>query len=154
MVAKQVDAPILFNSHHEFWSLFRSDMQYQMYEWIRANNKKTYYVVGSSTPMDIQTTKPHKQYGLEIAYEEKPTTNPNTGLTIIGDYIFNTILDNTTTYAIDGLYKKYPKWESSVETDLQEIISRMRRSKVVIERNKKKAELLRKKLMKYFVFYT
>lgn len=153
MLAKQSDTPILFNSHHEFWSLFRSDMQSQMYAWIKANNKKTYYVIGSKTLMDIETTKPHKQYGLEIAYEDKPSTNPNTGITVMGDYIFNTVLDNTTTKAIDELYRKYQKWEPAVEKELQEIIGRIRRSKVVIERNHKKAELLRKKLMKYFVFY-
>ncbi len=153
MLAKQVDSPILFYSYHEFWSLFRSDLQTQMYEWIQANNKKTYYIIGNKNPMDIETTKPHKQYGIEIAYEDKPSFSPNTGITVIGDYIFNTIIDNTTTHAIDTLYTKYQTWEPAVEIELKEIIDRMRRSKVVIERNKKKAEQLRKKLMKYFVFY-
>lgn len=152
MIAKQVDEPILFNTHHEFWSLFRQDLQSQMYEWIMQNNKKTYYVIGSNTALDRETTKSHKQYGIELAYEDKPSTSLNTGYTVIGEYIFSTVLDNTTAHAIDGLYKKYTTWEPAVEEELKEIISRMRRSKVVIERNKKKAEILRKKLMKYFMF--
>ena len=51
------------------------------------------------------------------------------------------------------IYKKYTRWEPAVQTELEGIISNMKRSKVVIERNKKKAEQLRKKLMNYFVFY-
>ena len=153
MIVKQIDAPVLFYTYHEFWSLFRSDLQNQMYQWIKTNNKKTYFVIGNNSPLDIETTKPHKSYGLEIAYESKTTLSPNIGFTIIGDYIFNTIIDATTIHAIDALYVKYQKWQPSIATELNEIISRMRRSKVVIERNKKKAEMLRKKLMKYFVFY-
>lgn len=153
MVAKQVDEPVLFYSNHEFWSLFRSDLQNQLYAWIQAHNKKTYYVVGSKTELDIETTRPHKQYGLEIAYEDRATLPSNIGLTVIGDYIFDTVIDNTTNIAIQNLYTKYKTWEPAIETELQSILERIRRSKVVIERNKKKAEILRKKLMKYFVFY-
>lgn len=152
MVAKQMEEPILFYSNHEFWSLFRSDLQNQMYAWIQQHNKKTYYVVGSKTALDKETTIPHKTYGLEIAYEEKPTLPSNVGLTVIGDYIFDTVIDNTTNKAIQNLYTKYQRWEPAIETDLRTILDRIRRSKVVIERNKKKAEMLRKKLMKYFVF--
>lgn len=153
ILAKKIDAPVLFYSYHEFWSLFRSDMQNQMYSWIQANQKKTYYVVGSNSSLDIQTTAQHKKYGLEFAYETKPSLPSNAGLTVIGDYVFNTVIDSNTTNAIDNLYKKYEKWEPAVQTELEEIISHMKRSKVVIERNKKKAEQLRKKLMNYFVFY-
>jgi hypothetical protein len=72
--------------------------------------------------------------------------------TVFGDYVVSTVLDTNTVRAIDSVYKKYAKWEPAVEEELKEIIGRMRRSKVVIERNKKKADLLRKRLMKYFVF--
>ena len=153
MFAKNIDAPVLFFSTHEFWSLFRSDLQNEMYQWIYDNNKKTYYVIGSQTPLDISTTKSHKKYGIEFAYDNNVSLKDNAGLTVIGDYVFNTVIDANTTKAIDSLYKKYMTWEPAVEQELHDIISRMRRSKVVIERNKKKAEQIRKKLMKYFVFY-
>ncbi len=153
MVAKQLNEPVLFYSYHEFWSLFRSDLQTELYKWTQQNKVKTYYVVGNKTRLDLETTRRHKKYGPEIAYQEKTTLSANTGLTVIGDYIFNTVIDNTTTKAIDEIYKKYSTWEPSVETELKEILERIRRSKVVIERNKKKAETLRKKLMGYFLFY-
>ena len=72
---------------------------------------------------------------------------------MFGDYIMSTVLDATTVAAIHQICERYPRWQPEVQVELEDIIGRMRRSKVVIERNKKKAEQLRKKLMKYFVFY-
>jgi len=153
MVSKQLDVPILFFNPHEFWSLFRSDIQNQLYAWIQAHNKKVYMVVGDNTPLDISTTSKNKKFGLEIAYERQPSLLSNVALTVIEDYIFYTIIDKNTTNAIDAIYKKYKAWEPAVQEELEIIIGNMKRSKVVIERNKKKAESLRKKLMKYFTFY-
>jgi hypothetical protein len=58
-----------------------------------------------------------------------------------------------TANEIDRLYKNNPEWNEGVAKQLTAILGNLKRSKVVIYRNKKKAELLRKKLMKYFMFY-
>lgn len=153
MVTKQLDLPVLFYNPHEFWSLFRSDIQSQLYEYIRANKKKVYMVVGGTSSLDKETTLPNKKYGLDIAYEAGLSLARNTALTVIGDYVFHTVVDHNIANAIDELYQKHHRWEPIVQDELQSIISRMKRSKVVIERNAKRAEMLRKKLMKHFVFY-
>jgi hypothetical protein len=58
-----------------------------------------------------------------------------------------------TANEIDRLYKNNSEWNEGVAKQLKAILGNLKRSKVVIYRNKKKAEQLRKKLMKYFVFY-
>ncbi len=150
---KKPTEPIIFYNAHEFWSLFRYEVESFMYKWIADNNRKTYLVVGGNTALDRTTTAYIKEFGLDITYEIKPSFKKNYFTTVIGDYILDTILDMNTANTIDRLYQKHTIWNEEVAKELGEILSRLKRSKVVIYRNKKKAEQLRKKLMKYFVFY-
>lgn len=143
---------VIFYNPHEFWSLFRFEAESFMYKWIKDNNYKTNLVVGGNTELDRSTTKYIRDYGLEIAYEDKPSFNKNYYTTVIGDYVLDTILDLNTATAIDSLYKNHKTWDEDVAKELQEILGRLKRSKVVIERNKKKADRIRKKLVTYFRF--
>lgn len=148
------DEPVVFFNSHNFWALLRSDIENQMYAWIKSNKKKAYCVIGHHSPLDRSTSDYiRRDYDIELAYEEKPSIRETVFPAIFGDYIMSTVLDIQTVKAIDEIYKKYTRWEPAVQTELEGIISNMKRSKVVIERNKKKAEQLRKKLMNYFVFY-
>ena len=154
IIAKQFkDEPILFYNSHEFWSLFRYQEQSLLYRWIKSNKRKVYFVIGGTSSLDKETTSYIAPFGLEMHYSDESIIQRNYFFTVIGEYIVSTILDTNTARAVDTLYKKYPKWNEAVANELSEILSRLRRSKVVIERNKNKAEKLRKKLMKYFVFY-
>jgi len=150
---KEPDEPFLFFNSHEFWSLFRFEEENAMYEWIGATKRKAYGVIGGNTPMDRSTTAYVKKYGLQLAYETSMSLPKNYFTSVIGDYILDTILDMNTANAIDLLYKNNQEWNEEVAKQLAGILSNLKRSKVVIYRNKKKAEMLRKKLMKYFVFY-
>ncbi len=151
---QKTSGPVVFFNTHNFWALIRSDIENEMYAWIKHNNKKAYSVIGHNTSLDRNTSDYiKKDYDIDLAYETSPSVRETVFPAVFGDYVMSTVLDATTVSAIGELYSKYQTWEPSVETELKEIIDRMRRSKVVIERNKKKAEQLRKKLMKYFVFY-
>lgn len=150
---KEATEPFLFYNSHEFWSLFRHTEEAAMYEWVSKSGRKSYGVIGGNTELDRSTTAYVKDYGFEMAYEENMSMAKNYFTSVIGDYILDTILDMNTANAIDKLYQKHTAWNETVAKELGEILSRLKRSKVVIYRNKKKAEMLRKKLMKYFVFY-
>lgn len=150
---KEPTEGICFYNHHEFWSLFRPNEESFMYKWIADNKRKSYLVISGNTELDRSTTSYIKDFGLDLAYEIKPSFNKNYFTTVIGDYILDTILDMNTANAIDNLYKTHTVWNDTVAQELIRILSHLKRSKVVISRNKKKAEQLRKKLMNYFVFY-
>ncbi len=153
LIAKQfTQEPIIFYNPHEFWSLFRYTEQDLLYKWIGEHKRETYFVIGDTTPLDKETTAYVAPYGLQMHYTQNTGLRKNYFSTVIGDYVIDTIVDTNTSGNIDALYKKYPKWSEEVRKELADILSRLKRSKVVIERNKKKAEQLRKKLMKYFVF--
>jgi hypothetical protein len=143
---------IYFFNAHEFWSLFRFEAESFMYKWIKDNNYKTNLVIGGNTDLDRSTTKYIREYGFELAFEDKPSFNKNYFTTVIGDYVLDTILDLNTATAIDNLYKAHKTWDESVATELGQILGKLKRSKVVLERNPKKAERIKKKLVKYFAF--
>jgi hypothetical protein len=150
---QKTEGYVVFFNTHNFWALVRSDIENEMYAWIMRNNKKAYSVIGYNTSLDRETSDYiKKDYKIEIAYEPEPSLPETVFPAVFGDYIMSTVLDANTVKSINNLYQKYSKWEPTVETELSDIINNMRRSKVVIERNKKKAEMLRKKLMKYFLF--
>lgn len=150
---KESHEDLVFYNPHEFWSLFRHEAESFMYKWIADNNRNHYIVVGGTSPLDRTTTQYIKDMGLQVAYEPDSTIRRNSYVCIIGDYILETVLDMNTVRAIDNLYEKYPGWNEIVLNELTDILSRIKRSKVVIERNKSKANKLRKRLVKHFVFY-
>ena len=150
---KEPTEPFLFYNSHEFWSLFRFEEENAMYEWVSNTGRNSYGVIGGNTALDRNTTAYVKKYGIEFAYEDKMSMPKNYFTSIIGDYILDTILDMNTANEIDRLYKNNLEWNEGVAKQLAAILKNLKRSKVVIYRNKKKAEMLRKKLMKYFVFY-
>ena len=154
LIAKQFPSePIVFYNSHEFWSLFRHQEQSLLYQWIKEHKREVYLVIGGDTQLDRETTQYIKDFGITIHYSTDTGFRKNYFSTAIGEYVIETILDMNTTHAVDTLYKKHSSWNTNVEKELSEILKNLKRSKVVIERNHKKAELLRKKLMKYFVFY-
>ncbi len=150
---KEASEPFLFYNSHEFWSLFRHTEEAAMYEWVQKSGRPSYGVIGGNTSMDRSTTEYIKGYGFQLSYETQMSLPKNYFTSVIGDYILDTILDMNTANAIDLLYKNNVGWNDGVAKQLSAILSNLKRSKVVIYRNKKKAEMLRKKLMKYFVFY-
>lgn len=154
ILCKGIDGSVVFFNGHNFWALFRSDIENEMYAWIKNNNKEAYTVIGHNTPLDKSTSEYIKtDYGIEVAFEKTPSVKETIFPAVFGDYVMSTVLDKDTVDAIDALYHKYEAWQPEIQTELEEIISKIQRSKVVIERNQKKAEKLRKKLMKYFIFY-
>lgn len=154
ILCQETPGAVLFFNSHNFWALMRSDIENEMYAWIQNNKKEAYSVIGNNTLLDRTTSDyVRDQYGITLAYENSPSIPPTIFPAVFGDYVMSTILDKKTVEAIDALYKKYTKWEPEVQKELEKIISSMGKSKVVIERNKKKAEKIRKKLMNYFVFY-
>lgn len=144
---------IVFYNPHEFWSLFVFESENFMYEWISINKKIAYEIIGNNTQLDRVTTQHIKKYGINIAYEPKPSYKNNVFPAVIGDYIIETVLDKKTANAIDNIYRENNMWNAKLDTQLNLILKNISRSKVVISRNSKRANSIRTKLLKkYFIF--
>jgi hypothetical protein len=154
LFCKRSDGPVVFFNTHNFWVLIRSDIENEMYQWIRDNKKDAYSVIGHSTPLDRSTSDYIRTaYGIKLAYESKPSIREVVFPAVFGDFVMSTILDPVTVSAINDLYVRYSKREPALEMEILAIISRMKKPKMIIERNSKKAEKIRKKLLNHFIFY-
>lgn len=151
---KKTKGPVVFFNSHNFWVLIRSDIENEMYQWIKANQKEAYSVIGYNTQLDRSSSDYIKDaYNIKLSYGQKPIIRETMFPAVFGDYVMSTVLDRQTVSDIHDLYMKYQKWEPSLEIELLAIIGRMKKPKMIIERNAKKAEKLRKKLMNHFIFY-
>lgn len=143
---------VLYNPH-EFWSLFRFQTERFMYKWILEHNRTAYEIIGNNTLLDKSTTAHIKNFGLQIMYEPVPSMRENVFPAVIGDYIIETILDIVTVTSIDAIYQNNTMWSEELEKSLYDILGKVSRSKIVISKNKKRAQRMYKKLVKkYFTF--
>jgi hypothetical protein len=144
---------IVFYNPHEFWSLFRFETENFMYRWILENKRTTYEIVGNNTALDKSTTAYIKNFGIQIMYESTPSLKKNVFPVIIGDYIVETILDMDTVNAINILYQTHTEWSDSLSKELNIILGNVKRAKIIISKNRRRAQKIHKKLVrKYFIF--
>ncbi len=153
LIAKKEEQPVILFTQHEWFSLCRPEAENFMYTWLKNHKRQGYSIVGSDTRLDRATTAYIKNEYMQIAYETKPLFRRNFYTTVIGPYLINTIIDTATATAIDELYANQTISNEDATVVLNGILENMKRSKIVIMRNKKRAEQVRRKLMKYFVFY-
>lgn len=151
---KQSNTPTLFFNSHNFWTILNRQTQNEMYSWIKKLGKQVYAVVGYNTPLDRNTSDYiEKEYDIHLAYENSPSIKESIFPAIFDEHIISTIIDNKTTKAIHALYQEYTENNAQLKNELLSVISKAKRTKIIIEKNKNKAEKMRKKLMNYFIFY-
>ncbi len=154
LIAKQEkNADIVMYNPHEFWSLVRFEEEQALYKWTKDNKRKTYLIVGNNSTLDKTTTSYIQKYNVQMMYETKSLFKETYYYAIIGDYVLTTIIDQRTAHLIDSLYKKYSSWSIEAAAEMEKILAGLRKSKVIIQKNRNKAEKLHKMLVKkYFTF--
>lgn len=151
---KSTQGPIVFFNTHNFWLLFRSDIESEVYIWAQEQGRQIYNVTGYNTQLDkyiAQSVK--KTYGIESASDLNTKFKEYVLPAVFGDYVISTILEPEIVQRIHNIFLQYTRPSPTVELEIQTIVQEMKKSKIVIERNSKKAEKLRKKLMNQFIFY-
>lgn len=145
---------IIFYNRHNFWMLFRHEAENFMFTWISNHAPKAYLIIGNDTPLDRSTVKKIKYSNVETHFEQYSSFEKHHySLAVIGDYVIDTTLDNATVNAIDNLYKKHSQWNEAAAKELNIIMNQLKRSKISIKKDKKKATQIKKKLLNYFIFF-
>ncbi|MBI2426708.1 MAG: hypothetical protein HYV34_02580 [Candidatus Kerfeldbacteria bacterium] len=114
-------------------------------------HKRLYLVsVGARTPLDRLVAREvdgtHSQYAMLT-----PAPFPSTRyINIIGDYVIDVSLEKRVADAMDAFYTRTREWTPDVGRALRHLVEERGRTKLVISRNAKKAEQLRRKFLKSF----
>ena len=140
-----------YNPHCWFF-LARPDSERALRDFVGKNGSRYLLTVGSKTPLDQAIKKEFDGQRNRYFMRESPLFPKMTYyVSVIADYIVEGWIDLVQTAAIEKLYTSADAFNPEIEKQLQDIITRKGRTKLVISRNKKKAEKLRYKLAKPFI---
>ncbi len=145
------DFPVFLYSPYHIWYHIseRSQSESDYFSSFTKNKHHAFFVIGNNTPLDQNFKKKFHSDYMQIDTWEKSPLKESSYLTIIDDYIIDTILDKKLTSAIKTFYSSSLSPEEA-SLELNKVLSTSNKAKIKIERNAKKAKLLRKKLFKNF----
>ena len=146
------DFPIFFLSHHALWMFInqnREDSEKEYYESFNERKINLYQSIQGSEIFDKEFKKEFSSEYIKINTGEKIENKNTNHIAIFGDYITTTVLSKTIADKIDKLYKEEKDLEN-FKKRFSEIEIENKNARLIVERNKKKAKMLRKKLSKNF----
>ncbi len=148
---KYTNDPIFFYNYHYIWihlgeSRKKSEIEY--YKSFIRDKKFAFSLVGSNSPLEIETKKIIESEYVRIYIDSIPLDKSGY-IAIFNEYIITTQLSKKTVQEIEECYK-IAKNINELEQNIQKIDFQTKKVKLIIERNKEKAKKLRKKLSKDF----
>lgn len=148
---KYPNDPIFFYNYHYIWIHLgdtREQSELDYYESFLKQKRHAFSLVGSHSPLEIETKKMIENDYVRIFIDDAPIQSSGY-ITIINDYIITSYLQKKTIQEIDTCYKQ-AKSIPELRRLIQKIDFTAKRVKIVIERDKEKAKKLRKKMSKDF----
>jgi hypothetical protein len=148
---KYPEDPIFFYNYHYIWIHLgetREESELDYYKSFEQQKRYAFSLVGSHSPLEVETKKMIENDYVRIFIDDKPIQS--TGyITIINDYIITSYLQKKTIQEIEECYKRAQNIPE-LRRLIQKIDFKIKRVKIVIERDKEKAKKLRKKMAKDF----
>ena len=136
---------------HPWFHLIQTEQENQYIRSLQLSNVRLYLIVGGKNYLDKWPEKFWDINTVEYAFATSSfESNQSQYINIIGDYVLTVKLDKQTTEAIEKIYQTV---QSAEDIDLAEILkvfhSKVKAS-IWLEKNPKKATILRKRFEKYF----
>lgn len=143
--------PIFFYNYHYIWIHLgdtREQSEIDYYQSFTKEKRYAFSLIGSHSPLEIETKKMIESEYVRIFIGEKITQS--TGyLTIINDYIITTQLSRKTNEEIEKCYQQVKNLDE-LRILIQKLDFKTKKVKIIIERDRDKAKKLRKRLSKDF----
>ena len=143
--------PVFMYTPYNIWVNVpgRSESQIEFYKKFDQQKNYGFLVIGNTSPIDQSFKKKYQSGFFQIDTWSKTTFRDSEYFTIISDYIVTTKLGKKNTTIIANYYNKSVNRFDAIH-DLENILKTSDKVKIKLERNKRKALLLRKKLFKNF----
>lgn len=149
---KMGNYPVFLYSPYHIWYHIseRAQSEADYFSSFEKNKHQAFFVIGNNAPLDQDFKKAFQSDYMQIDLWAKSPLKESAYLTVIGDYIVNTILNSKLTSAIKTYYASSTNNSEEAKAQLNKVLSSTNKAKIKIERNAKKARVLRKKLFKNF----
>lgn len=141
--------PVYAYDPHYWFYIARKDTERELLRELERNKRQFLMTVSSTLPLDKTIKTDFNTDYLQYNYENMFDKN-NYYVTVIGDYITEVFLDETTAQKIEGIYESATGITESVTHNLKSLLELKVKSKIKISRNQARAEKLKKKMGKDF----
>lgn len=145
-------APIFLYAKHQFWIMLNKNKEKSETEYIKSFDTEKRFAFYSIVGNSINDNSFKKRFSTEyvkINTDENLVLASNSQLTIFEDYIIITIIPKLVQEKINFYYQTI-KNELELKRNIEKMHIENKNVRLVIERNEKKAKILRKKLSKNF----
>lgn len=153
VATEQPGAPVYLYNPHQWFLIAREKSETELISFVLKSKRQYLLTVGSSLPLDKHISSlfdgEQSQY-----YMRSDALFPknNYYVNIIGDFIIEAWTDADVANKIDDMYASTGVYSETIKKELEDIISSQGKTKLVISRNKRKAEKYKNMLKKFFYF--
>lgn len=144
-------SPIFFYAKHLFWTMLRTREKSEK-EYIGSFNKEkrfAFYSISGNDKSDKMFKEEFSSEYIKINTAEGLILGNNQQLTIFDDYIITTVIPKNIQNTIDKHYKEEENIDI-LKSKIEKLHIENKNIRLIIERNKQKAKMFRKKLSKNF----
>ena len=147
------DVPVLIYNPHEWFLLAREESETYLFNKFINDDRKLFIYVSGVDPLDKFVSKYFDQKNTKyFSNDKRHFKNSNYYINVFGDFIIEAWLDKKASKEIDEFYKKTNIFDNSLKERILEIVNKKGKNRLVISRNKKKAQEVKKIFEKYFIF--
>lgn len=143
--------PIFFYNYHEWFMYDRPEAENNLFDLIKKKRHQLFTTLGVQTPMAISFKKKYQTDTVQVAIDESFNFPLTDNIVVMGDYIITTRYDEKVANEIDILFRALKVYDEEADKKLRAILSKHRKSKILVDHNKSKAHILKKRFTKNFV---
>jgi hypothetical protein len=141
----------MLNHHpHEWLMLSRTETEKFWLNQINKQRKMMLFTISGKTELDSRFQKNWSSDYVKINTGESYGLKPNQYLSVVGDYMFEVTTDPKFEERVDRFFKENKTINDSAKKQIEAISKQRYKSKLKISKNKKKADIWRKKFKKDF----
>ena len=145
-------SPTFIYNPHEWFLLARPESEIYLLHNAVEIGRKLFVIAGSNDPLDMHVSKHFD--GERKNYYASPRalfTKNNYYCNVLDDYLIEVWLDPKVSAEIDAVYKNNKVFDDTIKAQLIEIIKKKGKNKLVITRNRRKADQVKRMFKEYFV---
>ena len=145
------EEPIFAYNPHEWFVYARKEVEQALIKSLDEKKRKIFLIATHNNPLDQELKKQFRDSLVKYHIADRAISKKdNYYFNIFGDYLLEIFFDPRTTKLINKFFSRTKVFDEKAREELLGIISRDGRNKVVISKDKRKAEKYKKFFAKYF----
>lgn len=153
VATEQLDTPIYLYNPHQWFLIARQKSEKELIAFVQKNKRQYLLTVSSSYPLDKHIAILFDGERSQYYMRNTPLfAKNNYYMNIIGDFIIEVWIDKDVANNIDDLYTSSGSYSEQTKKELEKIIALQGKTKMVISKNKRKADTYKNMMKKHFYF--